>query len=1546
MDFDISQEFVEFSKISFSLFSSEEVKKISVVEIKESKLSGENTVYDPRLGVIVNHSQCVTCGKNNQDCPGHCGHIELPIPVPHPMYGEEILMYLNCFCSKCSSLFISKDIIKLKNIHKLKGSSRIKTIKEFCEKVSSCNECGENKYTYYINENKYYGYLKSKSDRFSVTYTEIEEILGNIKDSDVNSLGLDPSIVHPINLILTNLIVLPICARPFVDTSKGLCDDDLTSKYIDIVKLSNKIKTKTMKESEKKEAIENLEFHIRTLMFNHKQKARQINGRPIKCIRERMNGKDGLFRNNLSGKRGDFSARTVIGPDPRLRADEIAIPEEFSKKLTFPEIVNSINIKILEELVNNDGANFVKRDGKTYDLKYNLRTRNTYEKDGFALQSGDFVLRDGKKIDPIKFKKAVGSDISIRDGDKIVRDGKILKNIKPSERIPFEVEYTDTIERDGRVISPEKIKNSKGFFELVQGDRVYRKGVELKNIIVSQKREFKLVNGDVVERHLKNGDYVLFGRQPTLHKGSLLGRKIKIIKNTSGINSHRSIRTIRMNLAQNKTYNADFDGDEMNILVPQSYEAVAELKWLSSTGALLKSSQSSRLLLCITQDALTAGYILTCGEKKGSLFKKYVSIDKDTWNDAVSTIDYWSIDYIIQKMAHIKNVLEWKGFSEYEREEFLYSGHGLVSMLLPDDFEYSYEASSIDIVRGVMISGVLGKQSLGDGHSSICHKLEKDYGSEVTIDFISYYQFVVNHCIKCRGFSIGLEDCLSAKVKDVKDEITKSFMEASIIEQSETDLSLRERKINNVLNNATSVGQKISKDELQFDNSLNIMVLAGSKGSYVNIAQIRSLLGQQNVEGKRMPLNFGGRTLPHYNKGYFKLPEDATIEDEEEERRLVYESRGFVTHSFIEGLSPQELFFHAEGGREGVIDTAIKSVTGDTTIIFIENGNTKHVQIGEWIDNLMKMNNDKIIKQDEQNMEIYKLEKNTLIPTTDEKGNVTWEEITHVTRHDPSKFIYKVKTYSGRSVVVAESKSLLVWNKEIEELEQVYTPDIKVGDFLPVTMNLSDFKIVKSTVDMNNYFSKEQYLYGSDFHIAVKEMNDSMNIPVGNKGRMKIYKGWWSKNNRTKFTLPYNSKAKLQRAIYRSDISNIENGYIYSFSSSRKNKINSTFELDTDNGIFIGLYLAEGSNDKYRVSITNNNLRVRTFVKDWFKKHYIHCDEYSYKNNIGGITTTVRGYSVLLVKFLDKFVGKGAENKFIPNEAFTAPTEFITGILNGYYSGDGCIAKNDIVVASASQRLIEGVSFLCSMLGIFGKFSKSVVNSNNLNTKNIKPSYRFSIRSRWAKIFSQKISFIDDNKNRLLKCITPTKIHNCFNSYNDIVLDKIISIEKIISNPCEKLYDLTIPSTLNFGLANGLQVADTAQSGYIQRKLVKKMEDLVKTYSFGMVVNSRNMVVQFNYENNFDPARLVRTGPKMSFINISSVCKSLNTDYEWREWLSKKVSLSNGIKITNNKKLIKTEVKENVKLEIEGVVKHDVKENVKVKKIKKVQKKIVFDFEE
>ena len=258
----------------------------------------------------------------------------------------------------------------------------------------------------------------------------------------------------------------------------------------------------------------------------------------------------------------------------------------------------------------------------------------------------------------------------------------------------------------------------------------------------------------------------------------------------------------------------------------------------------------------------------------------------------------------------------------------IFHGHALISMLLPPDFEFSYEPNKLKIQCGVILHGYLSKAVLAESSASIVHKLEKEYGANIAMDFVSYYSYFVNHYLWNRGFSVGIKDCLPnpETTRMIQTEIQKNFLEAHAITKSETNPDIRERKINNCLNNATSVGQKISKEAITSENNLNAMIISGGKGSFVNMAQLIGLLGQQNVDGKRIPKTLGGRTLPFYEKKDVVLDSDSQEEYQHEISEL-FEGRGFVANPYTKGLSAREFFFHASGGREGIIDTACKTAT-------------------------------------------------------------------------------------------------------------------------------------------------------------------------------------------------------------------------------------------------------------------------------------------------------------------------------------------------------------------------------------------------------------------------------------------------------------------------------------------------------------------------------------------------------------------------------------------------------------------------------------------
>lgn len=256
----------------FNFFSEEEVKKLSVVEITETKLGGSNSLYDLRMGPLDNSDICETC-EEGYDCPGHFGHIQLAVKIPHPLRSKTIVEYLSMFCKDCHRLVILDKKIKLLGFHKFKGETRYKKIlNEIQSNVAVCPYCECMIPLYKCIDDKYS--MEIKDVKYPLRYDDIYKIFSNIRNSDVKLLGFDEINVHPIRLIIGALLVVPPCVRPFITSDDGEnSHDDLTYKYIDIIKTNNKIKEEKG-EKTKIDEIDKLMFHIKTLMDNNKGKAR------------------------------------------------------------------------------------------------------------------------------------------------------------------------------------------------------------------------------------------------------------------------------------------------------------------------------------------------------------------------------------------------------------------------------------------------------------------------------------------------------------------------------------------------------------------------------------------------------------------------------------------------------------------------------------------------------------------------------------------------------------------------------------------------------------------------------------------------------------------------------------------------------------------------------------------------------------------------------------------------------------------------------------------------------------------------------------------------------------------------------------------------------------------------------------------------------------------------------------------------------------------------------------------------------------------------
>ncbi len=1038
-------------------------------------------------------------------------------------------------------------------------------------------------------------------------------------------------------------------------------------------------------------------------------------------------------------------------------------------------------------------------------LQYHIHTNFDNETAG--------VLKSEQKSKPTKSisSRLKGKEGRIRGnlmGKRVNFSGRTVISPDPSLsmdqlRVPIKIAINLTIPE---IVTPSNIEYLSGLVrngtDIYPGaNYVIPANTEVSPIFLKFAREkVNLQYGDTVERHVIDGDIILFNRQPTLHKLSMMAHRVIVIRDWS-------INTFSFALCNTKPYNADFDGDEMNGFLPQSVATSIELEEIAIIDKQIISPKDSLPIIGLVQDGLIGAYIMS---------DPRTIIDRKS---AMNMLTYTTCENF--------DVFMKKGMKTI-------SGAELFSLIIPPKVNVS---GNVEIKNGQLIKGRLTKAMLGSQKiNSIIHLVYEEYGHIETRHFLNNSQKLVNAFMGSSSFTIGIGDTFVEP--DIETQInvlieTNKLEVNHLITEMENnhgviDTDLFEESILAKLSVVRPNATKIVIEKTSADNNFIIIMKSGAKGTEENIAQISTCLGQQVLENRRIQKKNNNRSL-----AYFHQNDDSAL------------ARGFIESTFTKGIHPAQFIYHNMTSREGLIDTAVKSVTGDTPIVVLENGITKRVLIGDWIDEQLKHSADKVKHYTERELELLDLTSDVHIPTCDEDGKVTWGAVTAITRHLPGKELYEIKTLGGRQVIVTESKSLLIWNEELKQFHEKLTPDVKLGDFVPVTMNLGLPPIIIQYIDVSQYLPKTEYVYGTDFLLAKNGIEAAM------VGRKKIPEGWWEKNNGNTFTLPYTKKSSLTRVCVRSNIENIKQGSVYPYSAERGDMvIPERLELNNENGIFIGLFLAEGNVDikSGYVQITNINKNIQSFVISWFEKMSIKYKVNS-RTTDRGLTEDVRGYSTILAKLLTKLVGHGARTKFVPNEAFSAPEEFIIGLLNGYFSGDGHVRDSGIEAGSVSSELATGINMLLSRLGIFGKISVTQQLENNLGTVDIAPMNTISIRGQWAKLFAEKIPMVDNNKHDKLSKLKASVKHKNFPEHNDVVLDKIIGINKIDVAKYPKVYDLTIPSTLNFGLANGLITRDTAETGYIQRKLIKLMEDLCVKYDC-TVRNSNNVVIQYIYGDN------------------------------------------------------------------------------------------------
>jgi len=742
----------QISEMKFQLLSPEQIKKLSVAKIITPELYDvdgypvDGGLMDLRLGAIDPGVRCRTCGGRLKECLGHPGIIELARPVVHIKYLPIIDLVLRSTCEACGKVLISDEKDLSKDL-----VSRIKKAKD----GKKCPHCS------IIQEKvKLEKPTTFRSGRRRLFPSEIRERLVKVSDEDLKILGINAETLRPEWTILTSLLVPSVTVRPSITLESGeRSEDDLTHKLSDIIR-SNQRLWENLNAGAPEVIIEDLwdllQYHITTFFDNSIAKippARHRSGQPLKTINERIKGKEGRIRKNLAGKRVNYSARTVISPDPNLKLNEVGVPYEVANILTVSERVTSLNIKRMRELV----------------------ARTEYP-------AANYILRgDGKR------KKIVEE---LRD--------ELVEELEP---------------------------------------------------------------GYTVERHLVDGDVVLFNRHPSLHRASLMAHFVKVIPG----------RTFRIHPATCAPYGADFDGDEMNVHAPQTEEARAEAEVLLNVNANLFSPKNNMNFLGCVKDAVSGNFVLNESE----LSKEDTS-----------------------QLLHEAGI-------EVPNLNKMNTGSDIFKKILPKDVANS----NFDVT------------SFKTGKGGILRNVDKELGREAAIELLRQIFALGTTFLSRNGFTLSLDDLnVPAEVKDKSNKVIKKAEEkVQEVIESYYDKTLellpgksaeetRENKILQILNGTrTDIGDAV-KEGFPKDNLASKMISSGAGGSMLNITQISCSVGQQVLRGRRIDFGYTDRSLSFFKQG-----------------DLSAKARGFIHSSLLDGFRPDEFFFGSMTGRDGLMDVALRT---------------------------------------------------------------------------------------------------------------------------------------------------------------------------------------------------------------------------------------------------------------------------------------------------------------------------------------------------------------------------------------------------------------------------------------------------------------------------------------------------------------------------------------------------------------------------------------------------------------------------------------------
>ena len=806
----------EIKSIEFSIMGPEEIIRSSHVQVTSDKSMNlgepeQGGLYDKRMGVLDYDMICDTCFLRGQKCPGHFGHFILPDRIFNPLFINDIVKLLKVICNndECNRVILTDIQMEALLLHERKD--RLTRAVNETKKVFVCPHCDHSLRDYKIHEKadfliSHFDKKKGKSKRSAFIYPEeVEKILAGVISEDYEPLGFNPNAMRLNYLVMSVLPVPPVTVRPFAkSTDKNRHEDDIFTIWKNIIRTSASLSDAMKNKHSQAEKDQNLYWGMIegvTLWFDllctadPKNTSRKINFFPdsrkskrakaYKSIHKRLNGKKGLFRENLLGKRVDQCIRGVINNAVTDSIETLNIPKKLAMNTNTIEVVNEFNID---------------------------RCR-TY-------------VRNGNNVFP------GASSVRKKNGRTI-----LLLDNKPQHQT-------------------------------------------FRNTIANQ-----LEYGDIVNRHLITGDPVNFSREPILHKDSISGFKANVVNNDDTF-------AVTFLVVVAKPFNADYDGDEMNVNVNQSITTKIENELIMNIRHKLINTAKSELQIFPVLDPIYGIYTLANYDKPLSK-RSFMTIVAD-----MPEIDFDKIE---------------------NKDE--YTGIDVINFIIPDEVNIAGKIVNGIINDGVSVDGGLLKEII----SFICLNVSFKLATKFIIDV----EKVANKWISLYGFTISMRDIdVDEEVNDrIEEEVKKTLLEVDeILEQIDDGRKTKiiginrkdfyEREVIAKFNNLKS----IITEEITIPNMLErekrygyrnmALTLIDSKSGKRDLKEyiifMNSIIGQQSIQGNRLPPGYGERPLPHFQK-YSMDP-------------IGY---GFIASNYAKGLTPTEYWSDNVPGRDGLANKVL-----------------------------------------------------------------------------------------------------------------------------------------------------------------------------------------------------------------------------------------------------------------------------------------------------------------------------------------------------------------------------------------------------------------------------------------------------------------------------------------------------------------------------------------------------------------------------------------------------------------------------------------------